>query len=1281
MIRARFAWRIQLGAHTDYQLRIVGGEVALARLEDRGRRQVNIWSGAHGFTVTPDEKAACEANQNEPERLVARAAARGTSGRPTCPAEWLATDFGAEAWDRLPLAIRSELAPLANGEATVRLHLELEAAASSLPWEVLGVAEKDGTRPGLQGNWEIIRHRPNPDLPPLGPADRTLRTLVVVGAQYRDPNESTSVHDVGDVVRAIEASCVTRVVAAVDSIPDRGTARPIPEADRLRSTDDLRRAITADGGCDVLHFIGHSATWLGSDAGGVDRLEIAVEGTQVPISMRIGELRHALAEARTRLVVVQACLTRERVAAALLDPLDDPLAALASGTATVGAPDHVITFGAMLPARITAPWSGAFYAALAARSTVGDAARRARRKAFLQDENTLPLAWLPLHFSRTLDQGPLVDAEVAVLGRYLAHVRGQCAQLLGRFRRQPQDLVKVHVPLRTREQGQGAAPSSFVDLLTHGRRWVLGGEPGAGKTTTLRYHAWSLAGGRQRVPVLVRLADHVARDGRDGCDATDPRELLRAAAARRGLDEDERELLVEALVQRCKRGDVDFLLDGLDEVPTAQLGLVRDLATNLASDAHPTWSRCRVIVTTRRFAYRGRLHQTEFGEADLLPLDEDGRRVLLTNWFALHGRADAETLAQSWASWFADQAPRSRALRELSLNPLHLTRMADTILRGGTPASARHRLYEQLLDGVFERDHEDDEIAAQRRLPHREQAEIVLAWLAFAMTRRELEVIEDRSDALRLVRAADDPAVGEALSHWGDASTFLDAVADRTAVFGPQDRQAKAGWRFGHRNFQELLTARWLLRVWRSGGDQPVERVLDSATIRQIAEPRPQITSLHDVLRSDRLWLESQGLDPNDDRRLEVLRQKMRKAGRNETRATQDAKQYFDFERELGRVSDYWTEPIVLLAGQLEDSGDAARLLAGLLERGMRGLALRALARIDQLALDDLFDLHGRLQGWRERSELFGALPDLLAEPEVDRAFRSWSAVLGAETDRRELWFGLTALDGLGARHRQSAAADAAAHAILAKLPQPTASLFDPLRWVRAPDRGDPQEFRLGSPTGEADRFPDEGPVERAKVRAAFWVGRDPITLGEYLPFHPGHHQSPQGEDSLPVVNVSWFEADLFCRWLRHHGLDARLPTEMEWEYAARAGSDHAWWWGSDRSQLDRHAHFDQDPRTGVPRVTGRGTPNAWGLRDVLGNVWEWCSDWYGPYEDHGPGVQVDRGGPAHGSARVARGGSWFDPAVLCRTACRNCYDPAFVRDVSGFRAVLSSAPSRVRGR
>jgi formylglycine-generating enzyme required for sulfatase activity len=1281
MIRARFARRIQMGAHTDYQLRIVGGEVTLARLEDRGRHRAIIWSGAHGFTVTPDETAACEANQNEPERLVARAAARGTSGRPSCPAEWLATDFGAEAWDRLPAAIRTELAPLANGEATVRLHLEFEGAASSLPWEVLGVAEKDGTRPGLQGNWEIIRHRPNPNQPPLGPADRTLRTLVVVGAQYRDPNESTSVHDVGDVVRNIEASCVTRVVAAVDSIPDRGTARLIPEADRLRSTDDLRRAITADGGCDVLHFIGHSATWLGSDAGGVDRLEIAVEGTQVPISMRIGELRHALAEARTRLVVVQACLTRERVAAALLDPLADPLAALASGTATVGAPDHVVTFGAMLPARITAPWSGAFYAALAARSTVGDAARRARQKALLGDENTLPLAWLPLHFSRTLDQGPLVDPEVAVLGRYLAHVRGHCGELLGRFRRQPQDLVKVHVPLRTREQGQGAGPSSFVDLLTHGRRWVLGGEPGAGKTTTLRYHAWSRAGGRERVPVLVRLADHVARDGRDGCDATDPRELLRAAAARRGLYEDERELLVEALVQRCKRGDVDFLLDGLDEVPTAQLGLVRDLATNLASDAHPTWSRCRVIVTTRRFAYRGRLHQTEFGEADLLPLDEDGRRVLLTNWFALHGRTDAEALAQTWASWFAEEAPRSRALRELSLNPLHLTRMADTILRGGTPATARHRLYEQLLDGVFERDHEDEEIAAQRRLSHREQAEIVLAWLAFAMTRREIEVIEDRSDVLRLVRAADDPAVSEALSLWEDTSKFLDAVADRTAVFGPEDRQAKVGWRFGHRNFQELLTACWLRRVWGSGADQPVERVLDAARIRQITEPKPEIPNLHDVLRSDLVLMRSWGEEPTEERRLEVLLPRVRRAGRAEARATKDAKKCFEFERELGRVSDYWTEPIVLLAGQLENPEDAARLLAGLLGRGTRGLALRALTRIDQLALDDLLDLRGRLQGWRERSELFGSLPDLLAESEVDRAFSNWRAVLGAETDRRELWFGLTALDALGARHRQSAAADAAARAVLAKLPKPPASLFDPERWVRAPDRGDPQVFRLGSPSSEADRSPDEGPVERAKVLAAFWIGRDPVTLGEYRSFDPDHRQKFQDDDRLPVVDVSWFEAGLFCRWLRHHRLDARLPTEIEWEYAARAGSEHAWWWGPDASQLDRHAHFGQDPRTGAPRATGHGTPNAWALRDVYGNVWEWCSDWYGAYQDPGPGLLDDRGGPARGSARVARGGCWGSPAAYCRSAYRISNVPAYADGGLGFRVVLSSAPSRARGR
>ena len=158
-----------------------------------------------------------------------------------------------------------------------------------------------------------------------------------------------------------------------------------------------------------------------------------------------------------------------------------------------------------------------------------------------------------------------------------------------------------------------------------------------------------------------------------------------------------------------------------------------------------------------------------------------------------------------------------------------------------------------------------------------------------------------------------------------------------------------------------------------------------------------------------------------------------------------------------------------------------------------------------------------------------------------------------------------------------------------------------------------------------------------------------------------------------PVEMVSWDEAWEYCRKLTTkqrakgilpEGWEWRLPTEAEWEYAARAGTT-----GARPGDLDSIAWHGGNSGSKTHAVGGKQA-NAWRLHDIMGNVWEWCSDWYGNYPT---GSVTDPSGPRSGSFRVLRGGSWSFGAGLVRSAFRSRFDPGFRNSDLGFRPVLSS--------
>ena len=250
-------------------------------------------------------------------------------------------------------------------------------------------------------------------------------------------------------------------------------------------------------------------------------------------------------------------------------------------------------------------------------------------------------------------------------------------------------------------------------------------------------------------------------------------------------------------------------------------------------------------------------------------------------------------------------------------------------------------------------------------------------------------------------------------------------------------------------------------------------------------------------------------------------------------------------------------------------------------------------------------------------------------------------------------------------------------------------------------------EFLMGSPSSEAGRGSDEGAQRTVRITRAFFLKATEVTQGEWEALMGSNPSSFSScGDDCPVESVSWWESVEYCNALsRSEGLPEcyevsgstvtvkaaggnplecegyRLPTEAEWEYAYRAGTATAfynggitytgWVCGSDPN-LDEIAWYCGNSGDTTHSV-GAKEPNAWGLYDMAGNVWEWAWDRYGEYESR-PNPDTDPVGPGEGSYRVYRGGSWNRNARYCRAASRNMYDPGYRFRYLGLRPARSAS-------
>jgi formylglycine-generating enzyme required for sulfatase activity len=239
----------------------------------------------------------------------------------------------------------------------------------------------------------------------------------------------------------------------------------------------------------------------------------------------------------------------------------------------------------------------------------------------------------------------------------------------------------------------------------------------------------------------------------------------------------------------------------------------------------------------------------------------------------------------------------------------------------------------------------------------------------------------------------------------------------------------------------------------------------------------------------------------------------------------------------------------------------------------------------------------------------------------------------------------------------------------------------DGLKYVRVP----PGTFTMGCSPGDNGCSDAERPAHQVTITKGFWLGQTPVTARAYKRFasETGRAMPPEPKlgnnalnpgwrnEQMPIVNVTWDDSQAYCQWA-----GGRLPTEAEWEYAARAGSgearygplDEVAWYAdnSGRARIDSARIWFQDRshygywlagNGNTMHVVGLKQPNDWRLYDMLGNIWEWVNDWYGErYYQSRP--ESDPQGPDYGNLRVLRGGSWDGYPSVIRVSFRDPVNP-----------------------
>ena len=216
------------------------------------------------------------------------------------------------------------------------------------------------------------------------------------------------------------------------------------------------------------------------------------------------------------------------------------------------------------------------------------------------------------------------------------------------------------------------------------------------------------------------------------------------------------------------------------------------------------------------------------------------------------------------------------------------------------------------------------------------------------------------------------------------------------------------------------------------------------------------------------------------------------------------------------------------------------------------------------------------------------------------------------------------------------------------------------MRWIP------PGRFQMGSEWEQS--FEDERPRHWVELSRGFWMGDTPVTQVLWAVVMDGATPSEFEGEGRPVERVSWEDVQKFLERLSSlgPGLRMRLPTEAEWEYACRAGTDTEYWSGDGEAALASVGWYGANSGRETKPV-GQKPANPWGLHDVHGNVWEWCGD---SLREYAASPELNPVGTRDGSSRVVRGGSWRNTARSARSAFRSWNSPGYRNSYLGFRLV-----------
>ncbi|MBL8802668.1 MAG: SUMF1/EgtB/PvdO family nonheme iron enzyme [Planctomycetes bacterium] len=757
------------------------------------------------------------------------------------------------------------------------------------------------------------------------------------------------------------------------------------------------------------------------------------------------------------------------------------------------------------------------------------------------------------------------------------------------------------------------------------RGFVLLGDPGSGKTTQLkRLLLWVARNGPESVglpagmvPLFLPLRELRSVD--DGLEPlieaqlSSPHYKPKPGFARRMLE----------------RGNLLLLFDGLDEVADEKQRERVAKWIEQAADANHGW---RIAVTCRYAGYSelSRL-DGRFLELHLRPLSDDQADDFIAKWFRAVEREQerdqerADLLADEGARKLIEtlKGPHFGASRvyEFTRNPLLLTAICLVHYDKKSLPERRADLYEQCVDVLLERWRAAKGISVSMDA---KKARGVLQPLAYWM---HLEPQRRRATPKEIA-----PQIARSLSEiqWKDsAERFLATIRDESGLL--------VGWSerdfgFLHLGFQEYLAAREIRRRYFEEDDS--QALSDLAD--RFGDPWwREVTLLLVALEEPSLF---------EPLFAEVVK-------RDEFATSQDLVSYA--LTDAVRVSPRpFVELLDLPPGR--DRKLWERQLAAL--RVLEKIAPQRVAeRAPSLARHRHAEIAMRFQVPASRPIGVDSPPvrvSVSAPPGTVEL--CGSAVIGVTSTAR--------IEDVATPRIRSARGEIDFVAI-------PGGKF----WMGSTDQ---EIARLKRELPSlAEYFDRESPRHEVTI-SAFFLAPTPVTNSQYVRFLAATHDAVKPEywadrrynqPEQPVVGVSWEDAQRFCEWA-----GVRLPTEAQWEYACRAGTDTRYWSGDKESDLERVGWLTKNSGAALQSV-GRKPANPFGLHDLHGNVWEWCADWYGKYSKN---PQSDPAGPASGSSRVVRGGGFEDGVGRCRSAFRNRRHPSDRWDDLGFRVALPAAPS-----